>query len=238
MKTALAIRHVPFEDLGILEALLPQAGYACRYAEAGLESFAALDPALPDLLIVLGGPIGANDAGDYPFLADELKLLKRRLDAGLPTLGICLGAQLMARALGARVYPARAKEIGWAPVTLTSEGRRSCLRHLADTALLHWHGDTFDLPDGAARLASTAICENQAFSYGRNSLALQFHPEVTAERLERWYIGHAVEIAATSGISVGQLRADAARHGAALKERARKCFAEWLAGLSLRTMRA
>jgi GMP synthase (glutamine-hydrolysing) len=232
MKTALAIRHVPFEDLGILEALLSQAGYACRYAEAGLESFAALNPAPADLLIVLGGPIGVNDTRDYPFLVDELKLLERRLNAGLPTLGICLGAQLMARALGARVYPARAKEIGWAPVTLTTEGRQTCLRQLADAAVLHWHGDTFDLPDGAARLASTPICENQAFSRGHNVLALQFHPEVTAARLERWYIGHAVEIAATAGVTVGQLRADAARHGAPLEERARKCFAEWLAGLS------
>jgi GMP synthase (glutamine-hydrolysing) len=232
MKTAFAIRHVPFEDLGVLEALLSEAGYACRYAEAGLESFAALNPAPADLLIVLGGPIGANDTRDYPFLADELKLLEHRLDSGLPTLGICLGAQLMARTLGARVYPAHAKEIGWAPITLTSEGRRSCLRQLEEVAVLHWHGDTFDLPDGTARLASTAICENQAFSLGRNILALQFHPEVTAARLERWYIGHAVEIAATAGVTVEQLRADAARQGAALEERARKCFAEWLAGLA------
>ena len=181
-KTALAIRHVPFEDLGTLAAVLADHGYAIAYKVAGIDTLAAIDPAGPDLLIVLGGPIGAYEEDAYPFVLDELRLLERRLATDLPTLGICLGAQLMTRALGARVYPGPQKEIGWSPLTLTEAGSRSCLRCLSPerTPVLHWHGDTFDLPDGATRLASTEVCENQAFSWGSRALALQFHAEVRA----------------------------------------------------------
>ena len=111
MKTVLAIRHVAFEDLGGFEAPLKEAGYAIRYADMGVEDVASLPS--PDLLAVLGGPIGAYEDDLYPFLQDEIALITARLAAGRPILGICLGAQLMARALGARVYPGRAKEIGW-----------------------------------------------------------------------------------------------------------------------------
>jgi putative intracellular protease/amidase len=112
VKIALAIRHVHFEDLGSLEAVLAEQGYGVAYAEAGLDNIAALDPLEPDLLVVLGGPIGAYEEASYPFVLDEVTLLEKRLAADLPTLGVCLGSQLMARALGARVYPASRKEIG------------------------------------------------------------------------------------------------------------------------------
>jgi len=231
----LAIRHVAFEDLGMLESLLEAHGHRVRYLEAGVDEVVALDPLAPDLVVVLGGPIAATDDADYPFLADEVAFLERRLGGDRPTLGICLGAQLMARALGARVYPAPAKEIGWAPLSLTGAGRESCLRHLdgAGTAVLHWHGDTFDLPESASRLASTAACENQAFARGCNALALQFHAEALGAPLERWLIGHTLEIATTPGVSVRGLRADTARWSPVLHERAHRCFTEWLAGAGL-----
>ncbi len=234
-KSCLAIRHVAFEDLGLLGPLLAARGHHVRHIEAGVDDIGSIDPLAPDLLVVLGGPIGAGDDADHPFLTDEARLLERRLAADRPTLGLCLGAQLMARALGTRVYPARAKEIGWAPVTLTEAGRTSCLRHIdgAETAVLHWHGDTFDLPAGAVRLASTPICETQAFAHGRHALALQFHAEAAGPALERWFIGHALEIAATPGVSVATLRADTARWSPTLIERGTRCFAEWLAGVGL-----
>ena len=151
--------------------------------------------AAADLLVVLGGPIGAYEEELYPFLADELRVIERRLAAGRPVLGICLGSQLMARALGARVYPGTGKEIGWAPLQLTAAGRDSCLAPLGGGApVLHWHGDTFDLPKGASLLASTPRYKNQAFAWQRHGLALQCHIEATAAGLERWYIGHACEI--------------------------------------------
>jgi GMP synthase (glutamine-hydrolysing) len=232
-KTALAIRHVPFEDLGTLEAVLAVHGHGITYREAGVDDLAAIDHAGPDLLIVLGGPIGAYEEEAYPFVLDELRLLERRLAAGLPTLGICLGAQLMARALGAKVYPGPRKEIGWSPLRLTEAGKQSCLRLLAPehTAVLHWHGDTFDLPPGAARLASTEAYENQAFAWGRNGLALQFHAEVTLKGLERWFIGHACEIGATPGVTVADLRRDAKRWSPLLQVQGPKAFAAWLRDL-------
>jgi GMP synthase (glutamine-hydrolysing) len=232
MKTAIAIRHVHFEDLGSLEPALECAGYQIRYADCAVDDIAALDPVAPDLVVVLGGPIGAYETDLYPSLKDELTLLEMRLAANRPTIGICLGAQLMARALGARVYPTGLKEIGWSPLILRPAGCESAIRHLGedDTAVLHWHGDTFDLPAGATLLASTEICANQAFSWGRNALAFQFHPEATASRLEQWFVGHACEIAATK-LSVATLRADTMRHAARLETQARKCFAEWLTSI-------
>jgi GMP synthase (glutamine-hydrolysing) len=229
MKNTLAIRHVAFEDLGSFEAVLRRRGHGIAFAEAG-GGLGGLDALAPDLMVVLGGPIGACDDRDYPFLGDEVALIARRLEARRPILGICLGAQLMARALGARVYAAAAKEIGWSPLALSLEGRKSVLRHLdpSSTPVLHWHGDTFDLPRGATLLASTPLCAHQAFSWGGSALALQFHAEVTAAGLENWYIGHTLEIAATAGIDVPGLRADAAKWAPGLAVLGPKCFAEWL----------
>ena len=231
MKTAIAIRHVHFEDLGSLEPALERAGYRIRYADCGVDDIERLDPLAPDLIVVLGGPIGAYEDDFYPTLKHELSLLEMRLGANRPTIGICLRAQLMARALGARVYPSGLKEIGWGRLTLRPAGCESAIRHLGqdDTNVLHWHGDTFDLPAGATLLASTEACRNQAFSWGR-SLGFQFHPEAKAARLEQWFIGHACEIAGAK-LSVATLRADTARHAARLEIQARKCFDEWLTSL-------
>ena len=231
MQQALAIRHVAFEDVGSLGPVLDSAGFSLRYLEAGYDDLTAIDAVAPELLIVLGGPIGAYEEHLYPFLSDELRILERRLKADRPTLGFCLGAQLIAKALGSRVYPGRRKEIGWIPLTLTAEGRASPLAHLAPdkTSMLHWHGDTFDLPAGATLLASTPDCDNQALSLGRNVLAFQCHPEATVRGLERWFIGHACEIANTPGVEVPQLRADTALHGPRLERQGALCLSEWLA---------
>lgn len=228
MSTCLAIRHVAFEDLGSFGPALDSRGYDIRYLEAGWDDLGAVDGTAPDLLVVLGGPIGAYEEDLYPFLNDELKLIEARLKAGKPTLGICLGAQLMARALGAKVYGNGAKEIGWSPLDLTAAGRTSVLAPLEATPVLHWHGDTFDLPDGAVNLASTPITRHQAFSWGKAALGLQFHIEATARGLERWYIGHAAEISGTAGVTVPALRTAAAHHAAALEESGRAVLACWL----------
>jgi GMP synthase (glutamine-hydrolysing) len=234
MKTAVAIRHVAFEDLGLLGPVLERRGFALQIVEAA-GGLAGVDALAPDLLVVLGGPIGAYEDLAYPFLKRELALVAERLAADRPTLGICLGAQIIARALGAAVYPGGVKEIGWAPVRLTEDGRRSCLAPLGDDALhvLHWHGDTFDLPEGATRLASTDLYANQAFAWGRAALALQFHLEATAEGLEHWYAGHAGEIAGCDGVTVPALRAEGRRYGARLRPVAEGIFADWLDGVGV-----
>jgi GMP synthase (glutamine-hydrolysing) len=229
----LALRHVPFEDLGSLAPVLAQRGHRIRYVEVPTEPLQSLDPLEADLLVVLGGPIGVYEHDSYPFLNAEKELIARRLHAGRAVLGICLGSQLIAAALGARVYPSGAKEIGWAPLELTAAGRSSPLRHLEHTAVLHWHGDTFDLPDSAVRLASTQVCANQAFSWGTRALALQFHAEAAGNALEAWFVGHTAEIAATRGISVPQLRADTVRFSAAVVRAGTACFADWITSLDL-----
>jgi GMP synthase (glutamine-hydrolysing) len=229
MKSALVVRHVAFEDLGTFAAVLDRAGYRVTWHEAGQAPLAGRHGIDAHLLVVLGGPIGAYDAGEYPCIAEEIDLVRRRLAADAPTLGICLGSQIMAAALGAKVYPGTAgKEIGWGPVELTARGAAGPLGEIANTAVLHWHGDTFDLPPGSTLLASTGRYVHQAFSVGRCGLALQYHPEVSAVGLESWFIGHAAEISATPGVSVAQLRADTARYAALLAENGPRFFARWL----------
>lgn len=227
-KSLLAVRHLAFEDLGGFEQPLHAAGYDIRYADMGVDDVARFGD--PDLLVVLGGPIGAYEDDLYPYLKDEIAVIATRLAGERPVLGICLGAQLMARALGARVYPGPAKEIGWKPVSLTADGKRM-IGPLAGLPVLHWHGDTFDLPHGAQNLASTDVCAHQAFAVGRHGLAFQFHPEAQAQGFERWLIGHAGEIAATPGVSVAQLRADTGRHAGVAIAAGRAVLANWLTDL-------
>nr|WP_294518307.1 glutamine amidotransferase [uncultured Rhodopila sp.] len=227
-RSAVAIRHVAFEDLGLLAPILDSAGWDVSYCEAAIDDLAAASVAAADLLVVLGGPIGVYDAEDFPFLQREIELLEHRLARDLPTLGICLGAQLMARALGQAVYPSGAKEIGWGPVSLTEAGTASCLGALAGGApVLHWHGDTFDLPGGAALLASTAICKHQAFGFGKHGLGLQFHIEADPGRLEHWYVGHAIELA-SAGVSIPDLRAATADAAQGARTVAEAVFGRWL----------
>ncbi len=230
MKEVIAIRHVAFEHLGILAPVLSGRGYRVRYLEAGVDDLAGLDLVKPALLVILGGPIGAREADQYPFLAKELRLIERRLEAKRPILGICLGAQLMAMSLGSRVYTGKAKEVGWLPIQLTPAGKLSCLEPLktCDYRVLHWHGDTFDLPSGARCLASSELTENQAFALGEYGLGLQFHLEVQAAEIERWLVGHAHEIAAVEGVEPRGIRADTQRFGPALASSAVSCFQHWL----------
>jgi len=229
MKTAAIIRHVHFEDLGTLAEPLTQAGFELQYCDVGRSNFP--DPITLDLLIVLGAPVGVYEDDKYPFLRDEIALLKVRIAAGLPTLGICLGAQLIARALSARVYPSGHKEIGFGPVELAEAAASLPLRHLANTPVLHWHGDTFDLPPGGIHLASTSLCRNQAFCIGTNILGVQFHPELDpAAGIEPWLIGHAAELG-SAGIDPRKLRESAKALGSSLPRKARSMFTEWLYGL-------
>ena len=230
MRHAVAIRHVAFEDLGNLDEVLREHGFEITYRDAGLDDLADVDALGPDLVVALGAPIGAYEENTYPFLIDEMRLLERRLEADSPTIGICLGAQLMARALGARVYAGAQREIGWGPLALSEAGLRSPLAHLSGdrTPVLHWHNDTFDCPVGAIHLAATPITVNQAFSWNSRCLALQFHPEVTLRGFDRWLIGHACEINTTPGCSVARLRQDTKRCASQLELQARKFWQSWL----------
>ncbi len=228
-RRCLALRHLAFEDLGVFESELQHWGFAVEYRQAGVEPLSASDWQDADLVVVLGGPIGAYELERYPWLADQIEQLRLRLQAHKPVLGICLGAQLMAAALGARVYAGQQKEIGWAGLTLNMAGHASALRHLAAVQVLHWHGDTFDVPAQATLLASTDITPHQAFSVGAHALALQFHPEVDATGIEAWLIGHTLELA-QAGCDLAALRQSSRQHGAPAAIAGRTMLREWLAG--------
>lgn len=226
-KTCLAVRHVAFEDLGLLGALLAAGGYEVRYHDAGIDPFDPQTLMASDLLVVLGGPIGVYEDKTYPFITSEIAAIAARLEADKPVLGICLGAQMMAAALGARVAPGAVKEIGWAPLTLTPSGQESVLGQLGATPVLHWHGDNCEMPVGCTRLAWTPDCSVQAFSRTPSQLALQFHLETDPDRFESWLIGHAVELG-KAGIDPRDLRAQARQSGQAMREVGGKVLAAWL----------
>jgi len=228
------IRHLAFEDLASFSAVLQAHNCQLHYYEAAdyalrPDDLSQLDPLSEDLLIILGGPVSVNDTAMFPFIEAEIELLKQRIAADRPTLGVCLGAQLIASALGACVYPGGKKEIGWYALNLTPAGEQSALRYLGSEhcSMLHWHGETFDLPEGAVLLASSENYTNQAFSYGKNTLALQFHPEITRHGMERWFIGHIGEIMRTEGISVAKLREDTRQNANRLEVQGELFFNSW-----------
>ncbi|HKM86982.1 MAG TPA: glutamine amidotransferase [Xanthobacteraceae bacterium] len=227
IRKCLAVRHVAFEDLGLLGPLAAARGYEVRYLDAGIQPMDAETLVAPDLVIVLGGPIGVYERDAYPFIGDEIAAVAARIEANKPILGICLGAQIMAAALGARVAPGPVKEIGWAPLTLTAAGQASVLSLLGATPVLHWHGDNCELPGGCTRLASTRHCPVQAFARTPSQLGLQFHLETEPARFESWLVGHAVELG-KAGIDPRGLRAQARTLGPATRELGCKMLTAWL----------
>jgi len=233
-RRALILTHVTFEGIGSLEAPLRDRGFSIETINVASVRFPVQEAESCDLLVVMGGPIGVYDQRDFPFLQEEITCIRKRLDAHSPTLGICLGAQLMAAALGAHVYPGDCgAEIGWSPIqAAVNPGAQQVppwfLPLLApELHLLHWHGDTFDLPEGCFHLAKSERYINQAFAVGNYALALQFHPEVTESGMEQWYVGHSCELR-HAAISIPSLRAATQKYAPALQEAAGRFWALWL----------
>lgn len=174
------LQHVPFEGPGSIETWAARTGHPLArtrlYANDPLPSIDAFDG-----LIVLGGPMGAHDEATLPWLVAEKRLIEQAIRAGRTVLGICLGAQLIADVLGARVYRNSHAEIGWFPIQRPPQALDTVIGRLLPPELdvFHWHGDTFDLPAGAVHLARSVACANQAFLYSDRVLALQFHLETT-----------------------------------------------------------
>jgi len=172
------LQHVPFEGLGSIEPWLQAAGYritSTRFFDDGvLPSLDGLD-----LLVVMGGPMSVNDTAEFPWLVEEKAFIREVIASGRPVLGVCLGAQLIASALGARVYQNGEKEIGWHPIQGTAPSDAAFFGFPLSAQVFHWHGETFDLPSDAMRLASSEACENQAFQIGSSVIGLQFHLETT-----------------------------------------------------------
>lgn len=172
-------QHAPFESLGYIENWLSAQAAQIQYTRF-YESYEFPNLQDVDLLVVMGGPMSVNDEEQYPWLRQEKAYLKQAIEFGLPILGICLGAQLIASALGARVFPNTHKEIGWFPVNPV-KNHGDVFRFDRPISVFHWHGETFELPAGAVLLAQSEACKNQAFQMGKNIIGLQFHLETTME---------------------------------------------------------
>jgi GMP synthase (glutamine-hydrolysing) len=227
MRTALVLQHDATIHLGNLEPVLREHGYELRIVDATTEDLGAIDPTEADLLVVLGGEMGAYETDAYPFLLTERALVRARLDAERPTLGVCLGAQVMAGALGERVYKGNTTQIGFRRVEPTDAGATSPVRHFAGVPVAQWHGDTFDLPERATRLATSSDYSNEAFAIDEWALAVQFHPEVTDEMHERWLVDGTTSLA-EQNLDADALRNEGARYSAAMQDASRRAFSEWL----------
>lgn len=188
------IQHVPYEGMGTLEKVFDEAGISYQYfaaddiASPDDSSSCSIDLAKVSALVVMGGPMGVYETERYPFIMREIELIKASLHRQIPTLGICLGAQLLAAAGGAKVYPGPRKEIGWFPLALKPEAKGDrLLKHCPKpTMVFHWHGDTFDLPKGARHLASSERYPHQAFRMGESAWGFQFHLEMTEGMIRGW----------------------------------------------------
>jgi GMP synthase (glutamine-hydrolysing) len=230
MKTALIIRHVPHEGVAGYRQPIEDAGYHVDRIDVTDPEFASLDLCKHDLLIMMGGPMGVYEHAEHPWIRCQMRRLARRLEADRPTLGVCFGAQMVAAALGAEVYPGPAKEVGFHPVTVhDTEGP---LRHVEGVPVLHWHGDTFTRPEGVELLASSDLYEHQAFRRGRNLLALQFHAEMGEDpRFDAWIEQSPGDVAAV-GHTPDTLRAAHETHGPRAVAAGRAMISEWLEGLA------
>ncbi|MFA7597096.1 MAG: glutamine amidotransferase [Novosphingobium sp.] len=233
-KRALIIRHVPYEGVAGYREPIEAAGYEVDRIDVSDPAFSALDLCEPDLLIMMGGPMGVYEQDRYPWIGCQLRRLARRLDADRPTLGVCFGAQMIAAALGGHVYPGPVKEVGFHSVRIHDHALDSPLRHIVDVPILHWHGDTFTLPDNVDLLASSHVYEHQAFRRGRSLLALQFHAEMGLDPRFNAWIEEWPESVAEAGGDETSLRAAHDTLGPAAVQAGQAMIAEWLGKLQAR----
>ena len=177
--------HVPFEGLGCIEQWIKDNNHFASYTRF-YESYKLPDMDSIDWLIVMGGPMGVYDESIYPWMAEEKSFIRQAIESGKTVIGICLGSQLIAEVLGAKVYPNRQKEIGWFPINLSEQAKANALFDGFENSfpVFHWHGDTFDLPADSTHLISSETTKNQAFLYNDKVLGLQFHFEVTEQTLK------------------------------------------------------
>ena len=213
--TALAIRHMYSGSMFNIEKALDRHDISHRTVEGFTTDLSKIDPLEPDILIVMGGSMGVYEADLYPYIKHEIDIIRKRVEADKPTLGICLGSQLMAAAMGKRVYKGQqGKEIGFRDIHLTPAGQNSPLHHFdpSKTRIMQIHGDTFDLPEEATLLASSPIYTNQAYRIGQNCFGLQFHPELDQAAFENLLVEK------NGVVDVSTFRAEANQHLATLEQ--------------------
>lgn len=233
MSSALVICHERYEGLAGFRAPIEARGLAIDEIYVGDPDFLAFDLLEPDLLVIMGGPMGVYQQDRHPWMGHEIVRVAERIAADRTTIGVCLGSQIIAAAMGARVYKGAVNEVGFAPVALSAAGQGSPLAEIVGVPMLHWHGDTFDLPDGATLLASTPAFAHQAFARGDNVLALQFHPEMGEDPGFVEWCAHGARFAAKAGTTPERLMIDYAELGPQAVAAGRRLLDRWLAGLDI-----
>ena len=226
---------MPVEGLAAFRQPIEAAGYRIDRVDVADPGFATLDLSEPDLVVMMGGPMGVYDTEDHPWIKCQLRRLRKRLELDRPTLGVCFGAQMIAAALGARVYRGDAQEVGFHPIDVHGNARDGPLRHIVGVHLLHWHGDTFTLPEGAELLASSERYAHQAFRRGNTVLALQYHAEMGLDpRFFEWIEMWPEAVAAAGGDWLN-LRDAHRRLGPRAAVAGQAMIADWLDGLQTET---
>jgi GMP synthase (glutamine-hydrolysing) len=223
------IQHIQCEGLGILEEIFTSQGHIINTILLSDDHCILTEDfgTSPDLLIILGAPFSVNDIQNYPFLAIEIKIIQKRMQLKRFTLGICLGAQLITKAIGGDVVSTQ-PEIGWGKIKFSTEGRNSILSPLQDINVLHWHGEEcINLPNDIKPLASTNYTQNQAFLIQNHTLGLQFHIEIKNDEIEDWIKTHSGDLK-NKGIDLHFLRADTEKYSNILRPLAEKIVSQWL----------
>jgi GMP synthase (glutamine-hydrolysing) len=234
MKEVLVFQHDPFEDLGFFGEVLEKQGADYRVLRLFHGEMPAEEWGHVRALIVLGGPMSVDEEEAFPFLRWEKRIIRAAIDECVPVLGICLGAQLIAATLGAPVFHGPVKEIGWTPISITPHGQvDSLLGYLPENAtVFQWHGDGFELPAGAIRLATSAHYDTQAFRLGKTIYGLQFHLEVTPRMIERWIEERSKDIAQAPYVLPEKILADTQSYAPALKYYGERFISEFIRRVS------
>ncbi|TFV98048.1 glutamine amidotransferase-related protein [Leifsonia flava] len=231
-RTALVLRHDAGIGLGNLGPVLVEHGYEVQIVDTPAADLSAIDPSAADLVVVLGGDEGAYEGAVHPFIDAEIALLRERIAAERPIFGVCLGAQLLAESLGGSAYKGPTTEVGYLEIVPTDAGDSSPVRHFRGVPVVQWHGDTYDLPEGITTLATSGQYAHQAFAIDEWLLAVQFHPEVTAEMHEDWVQRWGGELP-EHGLTADGLRADRARYSDDMQRASRALLGEYLDGLTV-----
>lgn len=224
---ALVIQHEDRINLGNFEPVLREHGYDIRIVDPATEDVSKLDPAGAEVVIVLGGEMGVYETQEFPHLVEEMQFIRARVEAKKPIFGVCLGAQLMAGALGGRNYKGDKPDLGYQDIQLTEAGLDSPVRHVNGVGMLEWHGDHFTLPKEAVLLGSSSAYPNEAFAIGDFALAVQFHPEVTDTMHEEW-TRESDELFAENDVDADEWRALGRIHNPPMQAASRAMLSEWL----------